>query len=185
MELQKMLRPLLLAPFVLVSGNVHAATVDGTEGATSSGTVDITLDKADLVHISGLTAIAMSLQADGSAAGQTTACIHRAGTPGYNLTATGDGASGAFTASVAGVGGAAGTDPVTYSVLFTDGANTKAPLLTGTPKGGLLADISTTDSTSCGGTPNVTLDVEISTVDYAAATAATHVGVLTLLVSPE
>jgi len=185
MELQKTLRPLLMASVVLMSGTTHAATDDGIEGATSSGTVDITLDKADLVHISGLTAIAMSLQADGSAAGQTTACIHRAGTPGYNLTATGDGASGAFTASVAGVGGAAGTDPVTYSVLFTDGANTKAPLLTGTPKGGLLADISTTDSTSCGGTPNVTLDVEISTVDYAAATAATHVGVLTLLVSPE
>ncbi len=181
MGLQKTLRPLLLASFVLVSGNVHAATVDGQEEATSTGTVDISLNKADLVKISALTTVTLALQADGSATGETTACIYRVGTPGYNLTATGDGASNAFTVSL---GGSGGTDAIPYTVSFSDAANA-APgvaLSSGTAKTGLLANTTAAD---CGGTPNVTLTVAVNAADYTAAAAGDHTGVLSLLVSPE
>jgi hypothetical protein len=180
MELQKTLRPLLLASFVLVSGTTHAATQDGTLGGTSSGTADITLDKNDQVQISGLSTVALALQADGSALGQTTACIYRVGTPGYNLTATGDGSPDPFTVSISGTGG---TDPIPYTVSFSDTANpTLAALSSGTAKTGLLAN---TVAADCAGSPNVTLSVAVNATDYAAATAGNHTGILTLLVTPE
>ncbi len=179
MELQKTLRPLLLASFVLVSGNVHAATADGTLGGTSTGTVDITLNKNDEVQISGLSAVTLALQADGSAIGETTACIYRVGTPGYNLTATGDGASNAFTVALADA-----SDPIAYTVSFIDAANATpgAALSSGTAKMGLQAN---TVAADCGGTPNVTFAVAVNATDYAAAQAGAHSGVLSLLVSPE
>ncbi len=176
MELEKTLRPLLMASAILVAGAAQA--VDGTLDATSTGTVAITLDKADQVKISSLSDVTLALQADGSATGETTACIYRVGTPGYNLTATGDGASGAFTVELADA-----TDPIAYTVSFTDAANTTAlPLSSGTAKTGLVADTAAED---CAGVPNVTLAVAVSTTDYATAAAGNHTGVLSLLVSPE
>jgi hypothetical protein len=178
MVLQKALRPLLMASFVLVSGTTNAATSDGSLAGTSEGTADISLNKNDQVQISGLSAVALALQADGGAIGDTTACIYRVGTPGYNLTATGDGASNAFTVELAD-----GSDAIPYTVSFSDAANaTPAALSSGTAKTGLLAN---TDAADCGGTPNVTLAVAVNATDYAAATAGDHTGVLTLLVTPE
>jgi hypothetical protein len=176
MVFQKTLRPLLLASFVLMSGAVQAATGDGDLDGTSTGTVDINLTKSDLVKISGLGAVDMELQSDGNAIGSTTACIHRAGATAYNLTATGDGASNAFTITD-------GTDITPYSVGFVAGTSAAVALTSGTALPSLVASATVDCAAETGA--NVTFNVEISSADYLAAPAGASTGVLSLLVSPE
>lgn len=188
MELQKTLRPILMASAILGFGVAQAATNPPAAGATSTGDTTITLTKADLLQISALEDIPLVLGADGGAAGTTPACIYRAGTPAYNLIATGDGDLARTGDGGGSTGGnfftlynSGATSTIAYTVSFETGGTT-VPLTTNTAVTGLAAH----SELDCGADrTNATFTVAISQADYIAAEAGAYTGVLTLLVSPE
>lgn len=188
MDLQKTLRPLLIASAIAASGTAQAATNPAAAGATSTGDTTITLTKADLLQVSALEDIPLALAAGGGAEGSTPACFYRAGTPAYNLVATGNGTI----ARTGDGGGAAGNfftlynttadSTIAYTVTFETGGAAAVPLTTNTAVTGLTAHA----EQDCGADrTNATFAVAISQADYIAASAGAYTGVLQVVVSPE
>jgi len=159
------------------------ASTQGSFGPTSTGTVNIEASVPGSVRISGLRDVTFSIT-DPSvvATDEQDICVFsNSATRGYNITATGDGATNAFTLSE----GATGTVP--YAVQFADtpGQTTGDPLTTGTP---LTGQTTTAISVVCAVVPlsTASLIVSMSPVDLQTMTGGvTYTGVLTLLVAPE
>lgn len=174
--LKNAIRGLLIGGFAAGLSGVALAATDGVIGATSTGTVDINLEVNDLVRISNLTDINLGVFAGVDAVGTSNACVYRNGVDTYNLTASGDGAAGAFTLTD-------GSNTVVYSVTYDDGTGA-ATATTGVTLTGLTgADPA---SEICGTTGNNgVIEVTVAAAAAAALPSATYSGTLTLLVAPE
>jgi hypothetical protein len=174
--LKNAIRGLLVGGFAAGLSGVALAATDGAVGFNSTGTVDISLDVNDEVRISSLTDINLGVFAGVDAVGTSAACVYRNGTGNYNLTASGDGAAGAFTLTD-------GTNTVAYSVTYDDGSGVLAAA-TGVSLTGLTGADPASDT--CGGTGNNgTIEVTVAAAAAAGLPAATYAGTLTLLVAPE
>jgi hypothetical protein len=177
MNLPQVGKALAVAAFATVAaGNAFAAT-QGTLGATSQGSIDITLTIAPLVQISALDDIALGTYTGGAnMTGDDTLCVY-SNTGGYQITATGNGPGSAFEL----LGGSANI-PYTVEWADTAGAGTGTPLTTNTPLTGQGGTFTTPD---CGSVDNARVFVTVNSTALASAPADNYIGVLTLLVAPE
>ncbi len=161
-----------------MSGAALAATADGTVGATSTGTLDVSVAVPEVALIENLTPISLNHTAGSNTVGSDTFCIWST-TGGYNITITSqNGGGGNFIA-------ANGPDQVGYSVVFDDSTDpsTGATVVEGTPIGSLLTP---DDSFPAGcAADNAVLEVTFLDGDLNTAGAGVYTDEVTLIVAPE
>mgnify|MGYP003634057725 CR=1 FL=1 len=182
--MKNILKTTALITGMIASGTLMAAT-DGTLGATSTGTLDISVDVEDLVRISGLSDILLTFDATGTGdvVGSSTACVYRNGAGTYSVNATGDGAASAFT-----IQNAAPTPTVIgYTVGWDDAVTGTAiaAVSSGTALTGQTGANTVSDDCSAGGGANAFVEVTVPRTSLVAAPAGTYNGTLTLEVAPE
>ena len=164
---------------------VFAAT-QGTLGATSTGSVAISVTKPARANISNLSDLTVSSWVTGGGNQVLTedVCVYSTRpNGGYTVKATGSGTASAFTL-------ANGASLLPYTLIWNSGgvgalANTGAALTTNITSAALTK--AATDSSSCtGATPGPTarLVVTITSASLDAAVDGTYAGTLTLLVTP-
>ena len=165
---------------IALPGTAFAAT-QGTIGSTSTGTVGISATIPAKAQISNLTDIAFGTVDPASAASQAeNVCVwSNTSGKGYQVTATGSGASSAFTLSN-------GTGTLPYSVEWaaTVGQTAGTALVSGTALTG-LASTATTPGCTSGPTNSASLVVKMTAANLQAAVASTYNGTLTLVVAPQ
>ena len=168
----------------LVCSSVAQATpTQGTFGATSQGVVNISATVPSRVQITGLSDVAFTSQDPASAASnaQNVCVFSNTATKGYNIKATGSGASSAFT-----IGGT-GLTAVPYTVEWAQstGQTSGTGLTANTALTGQIST-ATTPTCSSGPTTTASLIVKMSTTALQAMQSnTTYSGTLTLLVGPE
>jgi hypothetical protein len=173
-QIGKVLAVAAVASFA--ASNAFAAT-PGTLGATSQGTLNITLTIDELVQISALDDIALPNYTGGAdITGGGDLCVY-SNIGGYQITATGNGANSAFHLI-----GAGATIPYTVEWADSAGALSGEPMTSGTA---LINQSGTFTTPNCGGLDNARVMVTVSSTDLAAAPAQDYAGVLTLLVAPQ
>jgi len=153
-----------------------AFAVDGTLGTTSTGTVNININKGDLVQISGLSDIALGSFNGAVAAditGGTTACVFST-TGGYNVTAQSTLATG-FSL----VNSLNAADIIPYTVEFNNIALSNNTNETGFT--GVDSSLDCNDGTT--GLANIA--VTVAQADFNAAVTGVYNDILTLIVAPE
>lgn len=171
----------LALAMMLVAANAHAAT-QGTLGATSQGSIDISASVANRARITGLSDVAFVNQDPSTAASsaQNVCAWSNTSTRAYTITATGSGTGSAFTL-------ANGAATVPYSVEWnaSSGQTTGSALNTGTASGSLVS-AATHQSCTSGPSSSASLIVRIAAADLSTMPAATaYTGTLTLLVTPQ
>lgn len=176
----RMMSMLGACTLLVVPGVANAAT-QGTLGSTSSGTVGISATVPGRVEISGLADIAFGTVNPAAAQAQNeNVCVwSNTSGRGYEVTATGSGASNAFTLTD-------GTNTLAYSVEWagTSGQASGTALASGTPLTGLTST-ATNPTCSAGPTSTASLIVKMSAANLTAAVASTYNGTLTLVVAPQ
>lgn len=158
------------------------AATQGTQGATSTGTVAISASVPSRVRISGLADVAFTNQDPTVAAvdAQDVCVWSNTATRGYSITATGSGAASAFSISN-------GSTTVPYTVQWsaTAGNTSGSALTAGTAATGLIS-VASNGLCSSGPANSASLIVGIGTTDLGAMQAGTnYTGTLTLVVAPE
>ena len=176
------LRQLALAGILSVAAVAASASTNGSLGSTSTGTVTIGASVPNRVQLTGLSDVSFTNQDPTvAAANAQNVCVwSNTSTKGYNVTATGDGSSNAFTL-------ANGSLTVPYSVEWSDssGQSSGTGLATGTALTGLTST-ATNPTCSSGASSTASLIVKISTANLQTMQAATsYTGTLTLVVAPE
>ena len=176
---------ILLLGAALTGGAARAAT-QGSLGATSSGSISISLSVAGRVQISGLSDVAfVAVSPDVAASAAQNVCVwSNTATKGYSVTASGSGAVNAFELS-----GPANTVP--YAVAWSDAAGQAAgqaagvPLSAGSALSGLTSSATSPDCSS-GGAASSSLIVTVDPATLQAAQPDTaYTGALNLRVSPQ
>lgn len=172
----------IIAAAAAMTSNVAFAATQGTAGSTSTGTVSISASVPSRVQLSGLSDVTFANQDPAvDASNAQNVCVwSNTITRGYRVTATGSGASSAFTL-------ANGADTVPYSVEWagTSGQSSGTALAAGTALTGLTSS-ATNPTCSAGAAASASLVVKIAAADLQAMqAAATYSGTLTLLVAPE
>lgn len=172
----KIMTTLLIA--LMVSTGAHAAT-DGTAGISSTGDLDVSLNKADFVRITNLTDINFGTVATTPSKQSIDVCIYST-TGSYTITPSSGNASGAdFRMANGGL-----TSFITYDVEWNNAAS-------GTS--GTSLDHSTTSSTftgantsseTCGGGANSRLFINVDNTSFSAAPVSAYTDTLTLVVAP-
>ena len=160
-----------------------AAATDGTFGATSTGTVGINASVPGRVRISKLADIDLTnLDPTVAASRAQNVCVwSNTSTRGYTVTATGSGASNAFTLA----SGALPVVPYTVQWAQTSGQSSGTSLLAGTALGGQTSGAINSDC-SAGPSSSASLVVSVASSDLQGMTAGvTYNGTLTLVVAPE
>lgn len=175
-----------IATSTIFSGGAVFAATDGTLGTTSTGTVDISVTKTKLAQISAMTdmTLASYTLGAGDQALFSTACVYSSSAGGaYYVTATGSGASNAFTL-------ADGSNTIAYTVVWNSGGvgalGTTGATLTTAVQTAALSNAAT-DSATCAGTspgPTAQVNVNIAGTVLDAAPAGTYTGTLTIVVAP-
>ena len=178
--------PFLALGFTLWSGLANAAT-QGTLGATSTGSANISITKAmqaQITDIQDMTLASWSI-GDGAVTLTTNACVYSS-TGSYKVTATGSGTANAFTL-------ASGSNSLTYSVTWNAGgagglANTGTALTTNVQSAS-FSNASTSSATCSGGgaandTARVIVGITNSAMVAAPASATPYTGTLTMLITP-
>ncbi len=163
-------------------GSAASAATQGSLGATSTGSIAISLSVAGRVQITGLGDVSfVAVSPDAAATSAQNVCVwSNTATRGYSVTASGSGAGNAFELS-----GPANTTP--YAVAWSDAAGQTAgtPLGAGAALSGLRSSATSPDCGN-GGAASSSL---IVTVEPAALQAAqpdtTYTGALNLLVAPQ
>ncbi|MEM9620093.1 MAG: hypothetical protein AAF993_00495 [Pseudomonadota bacterium] len=159
---------------VAMTSGAYAA-VDGTLGATSTGSFDISLTVNGAVKISNLSDMTLPPFSGSDVSNTQTACVYSNSTGGnYNVTATATGAS----FDLNGTGGS-----ILYNVEYDDGS---AGGFVGLTHGNAAAmtNASATDD-DCGGSgSNATVRVSVDAADAAAVPQGSYTSTLTLLVAP-
>lgn len=171
-----------LAGFLSLAATGASAATQGSLGSTSTGTVTIGASVPNRVQLTGLNDVSFTNQDPTVAASDAqSVCVwSNTSTRGYNITATGDGASNAFTL-------ASGALSVPYSVEWagSSGQTSGTALSTGTALTGLTST-ATNPTCSAGPSSTASLIVNISTASLQSMQAATsYTGTLTLVVAPE
>lgn len=167
-----------IAMAALASGTANATPVQGTLGATSTGSILITASVPARARITGLTDVSFLLQDPNTAASSAqNVCVwSNTSSKGYTLTASG---GTGFTLTN-------GALSVPYSVQWsaTSGQTTGTALTSGTATG-TLTSTATQQSCSTGATSTSSLIVSMSTTDLGTMQATTsYTGTLTLVVAP-
>jgi hypothetical protein len=170
--------------FVLLACSSFAAQAasDGTLGATSQGTVGLSASVPSRVQISKLTDVAFTNQDPGTAASnaQSVCVFSNTATKGYNIKATGSGASSAFT-----IANGALTAGYTVEWAQTTGQTSGTALTTNVALTGQTS-LATTPTCSSGPATSASLVVKMSTAALQGMQSNTsYTGTLTLLVGPE
>ncbi len=165
----------------LNSGEAEAAT-QGSMGATSSGSIAITLSVAGRVKIGGLSDVAfVAVLPDAAAIVAQNVCVwSNTATRGYSVTASGSGPGAAFEL-------AAASQAAPYSVAWNDASGQAAgtPLAPGAALSGLTSDAASPDCSAGGGASSrLTVQVEPAVLQ-AVLPDTTYAGALNLLVTPE
>jgi len=173
----------LFAAGALLSTMPAAASTQGSVGATSTGSVAITVSVPNRVQITGLTDIDFSnsdpmVQATNS---QSNCVWSNTATKGYTITASGSGTAGAFTLA------SASLTPVIYTVLWNQSPaqTTGTSLTAATASSGF---VSTATRPGCIAAPltSSSLTVQIATSELQhMASLTNYTGTLTLLVNPQ
>jgi hypothetical protein len=166
---------------LFAQGQALAAT-QGTLGSTSTGSISIGASVPNRVQISGLTDVSFANQDPAVAASNAqNVCVYsNTSTKGYNVTATGSGASSAFTLS-----NGAATVPYSVEWAGSSGQSSGAALTSGTALTGLTST-ATNPTCSAGPASTASLVVKITTANLQGMQAATsYTGTLTLVVAPE
>lgn len=161
----------------LMTGQAFAAS-DGTLGASSSGTTDLTLEIADRVQITSVEDIALGAwSGSGNMVGTTQFCVYRSGGDNYAVTLTAD--TGAFQ-----VDSATTLDSIAFSAKVDDDldASDGEALTYNTQSAVALVGSS---SFTCGGADNAELQVTFAEAALqAASTANDYQATVTILVEP-
>lgn len=158
------------------------AATDGLFGATSTGTLTITASVPNRARISGLDDVEFLNQDPSTAASsaQDVCAWTNTATRAYTITATGSGASNAFTLTN-------GTTTVPYSVQWSpsSGQTSGTALAAGTASASLTSTASHNLCVS-GPASSASLIVGIGSADLSTMSAGSnYTGTLTLLVSPQ
>lgn len=158
--------------------NAYAAS-DGTLGATSTGTSLISVTVPNLIKVTGFADLALGAwSGSGAMDGNDNICVYTNKASGtYRVTATGSGASNAFTITD-------GSNLIAYTAAFNDvsGTSGEQPLTSGTALTGQTG--ANTASQTCGGSNNSNFHVTIAEAALLAAPAGAYSGTLTILVEP-
>jgi len=174
-----------LAAACLMGVAAHApavAATQGTLGSTSTGSISIGASVPNRVQISGLTDVSFANQDPTVAASNAqNVCVYsNTSTKGYNVTATGSGASSAFTLS-----NGAATVPYSVEWAGSSGQSSGTALTSGSALTGLTST-ATNPTCSAGPSSTASLVVKITTASLQGMQAATnYTGTLTLVVAPE
>ncbi len=172
-EAANLLKKLALGgALVAVTTGAYAAS-DGTLGATSTGTIDISLTVNGAVKISNLDDITLPAFSGADVSDTQTACVYSNSTGGgYTLTATATGAS----FDLSGTGGS-----IPYAVEYDDGSG-YVSLTHGSTAN--MTGASATDD-DCGGSgSNATVQVSVAAADASAVPQGGYTSTLTLVVAP-
>lgn len=158
------------------------AASQGTQGSTSTGSVNINASVPSRVRISGLTDVSLLNQDPtiDAASAQDVCVWSNTATRGYSITATGSGTGNAFTLASSG-------STVPYSVEWADltAQTTGTALTAGAAESGFTS-AATQQLCSAGPSASASLIVKIASADLSTMQAAqTYTGTLTLLVTPE
>lgn len=158
------------------------AATNGSLGATSTGTVNVSITIPSLVQITGLNDITLSSTSSYPATGNTSACIYsNVASPlgSYYVTATSLNTSGTDFRVQDGA-----TDYIVYSAYWN---NTSAA----TPTTALTSGTKTAQQTggsavslTCGGGANANFNISFSASQVEGAPAATYSDVVTILITP-
>lgn len=163
------------------------AATQGTLGATSTGTANISITKNVQAQISDISDMTLSNWSigDGAVSLQSNVCVYSS-TGNYKVTATGSGLLNAFTIG-------SGLNLIPYTVTWNSGgagnlASTGASLLANIQSGS-LSNASTSSSTCSGGgaandTARVVVNISQASMDSAASSPTPYTGTLTMLVTP-
>lgn len=170
-------KSIALASLIAAAGSAYSAQ-DGSLGATSTGSLDVKVDVADRVQISGLNDIDFGAYAGtGALNGNDAFCVYRNGTGAYSVSIDSPQADvGSFRLSN-------GSDFITYSVTFNDAAD-----ITGgsaVSSGDSLTGSGSATSLTCGGASNASLGVSIAENDLQAAASGNYTDTITLVVAPQ
>ena len=159
-----------------------AASTQGSFGATSTGSLTINASVPGRVRISGLNDVAFSnVDPSVNATDAQNVCVwSNTSTQGYRLTATGSGASNAFT-----LANAALTVPYTVEWSGSSGQTSGTALTAGSALTGLTSS-ATNSNCASGPSASASLIVKIGASSLQTMNASTsYTGTLTLLVAPE
>jgi hypothetical protein len=179
MNMPRVTKALAVAAVATFAAANAFAAGDETLGATSQGSLDITLTIDPLVQISALDDIALGTYAGlGDMTGADDLCVY-SNNGGYDITATGDGAGQAF--QLTGTNSAA-IIPYTVEWATSAGAGSGTDLTTNVALPGQGGAFSTPD---CGSADNAQVIVTVADAVLAAAPSDDYLGVLTLLVAPQ
>jgi len=158
------------------------AATQGSLGATSTGSITITVSVPSRVQITGLNDVAFTnVDPSVNATNAQSNCVwSNTATKGYTVTATGDGTAGAFTLK------SGALTPIAYSVQWNQstGQSTGTALASGTAS---TTFNSTATTPTCATAPatSSSLIVSISSAQLLTmASLTSYTGTLTLLVSP-
>jgi hypothetical protein len=176
-------RVALAALLAVATAGLANAASQGSLGATSTGSITITASVPNRAQITALTDVTFTnADPNGAASNAQNVCVwSNTATKGYSITATGSGASNAFTL-------ASGALPVVpYSVQWnqSSGQSSGTTLTAGSA---LTGRISTATKPTCNTGPATTasLIVTIAATDLQdMVAAASYTGTLTLLITPE
>lgn len=171
---------LALLTAILAHPGLASAATPGTLGATSTGSIDISATVPARVQISGLNDVAFGTVDPATAASSAQDVCVWSNTTGrtYDVTATGSGASSAFTLTD-------GSNLLPYSVEWgtSAGLSSGTAFTAGTSLTG-LASAATDATCSSGPAASASLVVKMSTANMQAAVASSYTGTLTLVVAP-
>jgi hypothetical protein len=165
-----------------IASQASATPVQGTLGATSQGSVLITASVPNRARITGLTDVTFASQDPNTAAsGAQSVCVwSNTATKAYTITASGSGASSAFTLSN-------GTDSAAYTVEWagSSGQTSGTALSTGTASSSFTSGAAN-QTCSSNASPSASLLVKMNTTVLGGMTAGgDYTGTLTLLVTPQ
>jgi hypothetical protein len=162
----------------LVAGTPAFAASQGSVGATSTGTSDVSVTVGGRVRITRLDDIALTFSGTGDVVGSDAFCVYRNGTGIYQVTVSSDHASSAdeFRATD-------GTSFVPYAVKYAEDLSPADGLdtISGQTHTGLTGSGT---SVACGGGDNASLEVTFNETDLQALATGTYADTITLVVAP-
>jgi len=172
---------LLLVCCSLTMPAAALGATQGTVGSTSTGSVSISATVPGRVQISGLTDVAFgTVDPTVAAANAENVCVwSNTSCRGYTVTASGSGASSAFTLTD-------GTNTLPYSVEWagSSGQASGTALVSGSALGSLTS-AATNPTCSAGPTASASMIVKMTAANLQAAVASSYTGTLTLVVAPQ
>lgn len=160
-----------------IAAAAYAAS-DGTAGATSTGTSDVSLTINDRIQISSVADIALgAYSGSGALTGQSDYCVFRNGGDNYKINLTSS--TGAFQVDSALTG-----DSIAFTVRVDDDADASNGEALGYGVDSTVA-MAGAASLTCGGSDNASMYVSFAEVDMlAVSTASDYQATVTMLVSP-